>query len=341
MKNSLGSDQNRLGSAILVSFLANGVLWSAFGSAILGQKTAPPATIEISRVVLTKQGRKIPKVVSKKQVSRKVQKIRRNIVRRRPAPKIIPKPPRERPRLARPVESSREKPRPRAPEALQSNKAVKQPSKPQPEGAHHRTLVARNPSAPDAGQVKAGGSANLGKAIENQNFGEAKTNPKDYATPVPQPQPTEAPAPDPTPIPPPIEPTPQPEPTATPRPAPTPTPRPEPTPTPRPEPTATPRPEPTATPRPKGPTRDAQPTRQVQPDIPDELKSGDFKSSVRVRVEVSASGSPTPSLRGSSGNAAIDSRVLAALRRWRWKPALKDGEAVASTKYFRFDFEVK
>ncbi len=368
MKPSFAGDKSRLAGAFLASFLANGVLWSAFGSAILGQKMAAPQTIEISRVVLTKEGRKIPKVVTKKQVERRVQKIRRQIVRRPTPPKIRVKPPLEkpkpRPRLARPVEPSPAKPRPlepspakprpRAPEAPQSNKPVKQPQKPPPEGAHHRTLVAQKP-APDAGQVKAGGNANLGKPLNNQNFGEAKTNPKNYVPPTPQPQPTEAPAPQPTPIPPPIEPTPtpRPQPTATPRPAPTPTPKPEPTPTPtptptpRPEPTATPRPtptprpEPTATPRPTGPTRDAQPTRQVQPDIPDELKNGDFKSSVRVRVEVAADGSSSPSLRGSSGNADIDSRVLSALRRWKWKPALKNGEAVASTRYFRFDFEVK
>lgn len=346
MKPAFGDEKGRLGSALLVSLGLNALLWTAFGSAILGRKTAPPQIIEISRVTLTKEGRKIPKVVTKKQIQRKVQKIRREIVRR-PIPKIREKPPRERPRLARPLRETPVKPRPRLPEAPQINKPLTQPQKARPEGAHHRTLIAKNPAAPDAGQVKAGGNANLGKPLDNQNSGESKTNPKDYVAPTPQPQPTEAPAPPPTPVPPPIEPTPtpRPQPTATPRPQPTP--KPEPTPTPRPEPTPTPRPTPrpeptpTPTPRPKGPTRDAVATRQVQPDIPDELKSGDFKSSVRVRVEVSADGSPSPSLRGTSGNADIDARVLAALRRWRWKPALKEGEAVASTQYFRFDFEVK
>jgi outer membrane biosynthesis protein TonB len=50
---------------------------------------------------------------------------------------------------------------------------------------------------------------------------------------------------------------------------------------------------------------------------------------------------PTPSLRGTSGNSAVDELVLDALRRWKWRPALRDGEPVSSTQNFRFDFEVR
>lgn len=335
MKPAVESDRRRLWSALAASLFINALLWRAVGGTIMGQKSPTPTVIEISRVVLTKEGKKIPKTVNAKQIRKKVENIRRRIVRR-PAPPPI----RERPRLARPIQPSPVKPQPRAPEAAQAVKPVSHPARPQPEGAHHRTLTAQNPVAPDAGNVKAGGNAGLGQPPDNQNYGEAKTNPARYATPVPQPQPTEPPAPPPTPIPPPVPTaTPRPEPTATPKPEPTATSRPEPTATPRPAPT--PKPEPTSTPRPKGATRDAEAVRTVQPEIPDELKGGDFKSSVRVRVEVSADGSPDPSLRSSSGNAEIDSRVLAALRKWRWKPALKDGESVASTQYFRFDFEVR
>lgn len=78
--------------------------------------------------------------------------------------------------------------------------------------------------------------------------------------------------------------------------------------------------------------------RMVRSEIPVELKSGDFKTSVRVQIEVSADGVASPSLCGSSGNAQVDSHVLAALR--RWKPALQAGEAIASRQCFRFDFEV-
>lgn len=365
MKRAFEGDAGRLRGAIVASFFVNALLWRAVSGAISGQPVAPIQVIEVSRVTLTKSGRKIEKTVTRKQIERRVQKIRRQIVRRaplrRPPPRIREKTvrikPVERPRLARPLLPSTARPRPRAPKAPQSNKAVSRPQKPRPEGAHHRTLIAQSKAAPDAGEVKAGGRTDLGTPLDRQNFGDSKSNPKNYTAPDPQPQPTEIPAPPATPVPPPLEPTPtpKPQPTATPKPEPTatprPTPKPEPTatprpaptprPTPRPEPTATPRPDPTATPRPRGATREARPTRQALPSIPDELRDGDFKTSVRVRVEVSADGSPTPSLRGSSGNTEIDGRVLAALRRWRWKPALRDGEPVASVQNFRFDFQVR
>ena len=346
MKNAFERENRRFAGAILASILANGAIWGTFGGAISVQ-TPPAPTIEISRVILTREGRKIPKTVTKKQIERKVRQIRREVRRRSRAKlqKTVQKP-----RFARPLQPSPVKPQPRAPQAPQSNNSAK-PSKPRPEGAHNRTLTAQNRAAPDAGSVKTGGNADPGKPLENQNLGPAKTNPANYVTPAPQPQPTEIPAPPAPPIPPSIESTPTPTPTPTPKPTPTPTPKPTPKPTPTatPEPTATPRPQPTPRPeptvtprpRPKGATRAAEPTRQVKPDIPDELRSGAFKTSVRVRVEISAAGRPTPSLRGSSGNAEIDGRVLAALRRWKWKPALEDGQPVASSRSFRFDFEVK
>jgi hypothetical protein len=37
----------------------------------------------------------------------------------------------------------------------------------------------------------------------------------------------------------------------------------------------------------------------------------------------------------------MDANILEALRRWRWEPALKDGEVVTSVKRFRFEVEVR
>jgi protein TonB len=79
----------------------------------------------------------------------------------------------------------------------------------------------------------------------------------------------------------------------------------------------------------------------VRPDIPDELKQGQYKSFVRVRVEIAADGSATPVLRTSSGNSEIDRRVLEALKKWRWKPALKAGVPTDSLQLFKFEFEVQ
>ena len=100
-------------------------------------------------------------------------------------------------------------------------------------------------------------------------------------------------------------------------------------------------PTPAPTPKPSGPTREAEPSRQVQPTIPEALRQGAFKSFVRVVVEIEADGSFEVSLRTSSGNAEIDQRVLEALRKWTWKPALKSGQAIASTQRFKFEFEVQ
>jgi len=88
------------------------------------------------------------------------------------------------------------------------------------------------------------------------------------------------------------------------------------------------------------PSVEAQPFEQIKPKIPDALKTHEYKSYVRVKVEISADGTSTVSLKTSSENQEIDQRVLQALRRWKWRPALFDGRAVNSVRYFRFEFEV-
>ena len=96
----------------------------------------------------------------------------------------------------------------------------------------------------------------------------------------------------------------------------------------------------TGEPKYEHPAVEAEPSEQVKPEIPDELKSTEYRSYVRVRVEIAADGSATAALKTSSGNAEIDRRVLEALSKWKWKPALLDGRAIASVRYFKFEFEV-
>ena len=91
---------------------------------------------------------------------------------------------------------------------------------------------------------------------------------------------------------------------------------------------------------PAGPTEDATPSNQVYPDIPDDLKSDDYKSFVRVKVDILATGTFSVTLVSSSGNTDIDQRVLDALKHWKWKPAFSDGTPIDSTQRFRFNFEV-
>jgi TonB family protein len=179
---------------------------------------------------------------------------------------------------------------------------------PKPEGAHNRVLTAlptrdsaNLPS--DTHQVLSGGNASVGQAIGQQNVGNAVKNPVAQT-----PAPTPAPAPAPHAV---VAQQAAPEEAPKPRVV------------------------------PKGPTKDAEAVSTVQPDIPDNLKQQEFKTFVRVRVRVAADGSFQVTLRTSSGNSDIDKRVLNALNKWRWKPALRDGSPVDSTQLFKFEFEVK
>ncbi|MBV9850953.1 MAG: TonB family protein [Armatimonadetes bacterium] len=101
------------------------------------------------------------------------------------------------------------------------------------------------------------------------------------------------------------------------------------------------KPVPPADAEPSGPTQDAEPSNQIKPEIPDELKQESFKTFVRVKVDIEADGGFSVTLRTSSGNSEIDRRVIEALQRWKWKPALRDGRPIRSTQRFRFEFEVE
>lgn len=89
------------------------------------------------------------------------------------------------------------------------------------------------------------------------------------------------------------------------------------------------------------PSVEAQPIEEIKPQIPENLRTSEYKSYVRVKVEIGADGVSVPTLKTSSGNSEIDDRVIAALKKWRWRPALVDGRAVSSIRYFKFEFEVK
>jgi TonB family protein len=196
--------------------------------------------------------------------------------------------------------------------------------KPKPEEpAHSRIVTAKpNPAAPNPGPaVLPDGNAKLGAPVVQQaGNGTGEAPPKTDPVP-PKTDPTPPPKVDPTP-PPKVDPTPPPKVDPTPPPAPPPPPPPPPV-------------------KPKGPSRDAEATSTVQPTIPDSLLSQEFKKSVRVRVHIAPDGSFTVELRSSCGNAEVDKLALDALRRWKWRPKLVDGEPQADVQTFRFEFEVK
>jgi protein TonB len=61
---------------------------------------------------------------------------------------------------------------------------------------------------------------------------------------------------------------------------------------------------------------------------------------VRAIFQISADGSFTVSLQGSTGKPELDEAVLKTLRQWRWQPALRDGVPCPTTQKVRVDFLV-
>lgn len=91
---------------------------------------------------------------------------------------------------------------------------------------------------------------------------------------------------------------------------------------------------------PTGVTKAAESSYQEIPRMPDTLLDSGYRSFVRVEVEVAEAGNFTVKIRTSSGNPDIDARVLDSLKRWKWKPALKNGVPITSTQIFQIDFAV-
>ncbi len=262
----------RLLLGLIVSVLANILLWAGASLVVRIVPRHDFKNVEVTRVVVDKQGHKQEKIVTKKQIEKKLAVVKKEIVRKEIASRRLPPP---------------------------------------PQGAHNRVLTALpSKNAPgDIHTALAGGNAALGQAIGEQNAGNAATNPP-VPAPAPAPAPTPAPAPARVVAPPPpvkqevVQPPP-------------------------------PAPKPVA----KGPTKEAEALSTVQPNIPDDLRQQDFKTFVRVKVKIAPDGSFSVTLRTSSGNAEIDKLVVDALNKWKWKPALRDGNAVEST-LFKFEFEV-
>lgn len=100
------------------------------------------------------------------------------------------------------------------------------------------------------------------------------------------------------------------------------------------------KPKPPEPPKPRGITADAVALEKAEPDIPDTLKNDSFKGFSRVKVSIAADGLATVSLDESSGNGDFDKLALATVKRWVWKPALKEGEPVPSVQFVRINFEI-
>ena len=162
----------RLGIGVGVSLLLNLLLWSAAAAvAVHPAHFHAPTPVEITRVVIQPNGKRVEKVIKKEQIAKKLVQVRKEVLKPRPVPVVHrerphivePTPHRERPQIAH-----RETPRPAA-------------SKPMPPTAHNRVLIApdtKTAPAPDEHVVLPGGNADVGKPTNQQGAGNAKTNPE-------------------------------------------------------------------------------------------------------------------------------------------------------------------
>jgi protein TonB len=88
--------------------------------------------------------------------------------------------------------------------------------------------------------------------------------------------------------------------------------------------------------------RDPSPLARTQPEYPAAALRAREEGTVLVRVEVDASGNPTNvGIAKRSGSRDLDRAAMAAVRKWKFEPAMKDGKAVASTVQVPVDFTLE
>ena len=87
---------------------------------------------------------------------------------------------------------------------------------------------------------------------------------------------------------------------------------------------------------------EVSPTYNPSPVIPDDLRSDAMDATVTAQFMVSPSGAPTDvRIVKSSGNEQLDSLALESARKWRFKPATRDGEPIESRVILHIEFEVQ
>ncbi len=84
----------------------------------------------------------------------------------------------------------------------------------------------------------------------------------------------------------------------------------------------------------------AQPIYSPEPEITAEMKEQCFKSACTAKFIIKADGKISVSLLSSCGSQEVDDIALATLRRWKFRPAMLDGQPVDSTRKIRIEFEV-
>lgn len=77
------------------------------------------------------------------------------------------------------------------------------------------------------------------------------------------------------------------------------------------------------------------------PQIPDDLREGEFDFVASARFHISADGSATVELAKPTPNPRLNQVLLNSLRNWRFIPAIKNGKPIASTEEINVRLEVK
>jgi protein TonB len=87
--------------------------------------------------------------------------------------------------------------------------------------------------------------------------------------------------------------------------------------------------------------RDPEPVARIQPEYPPQAFRNHEEGTVLVRVDVDANGMATnPEVVNRSGSRELDRAAMDAVRKWQFKPALKDGKAIASSVDVPVEFKL-
>lgn len=87
-------------------------------------------------------------------------------------------------------------------------------------------------------------------------------------------------------------------------------------------------------------TRGAEAISESELRLSAELRRRTFAGQVFVEVTVEADGNHDVRLTRGSNDDEIDAAIVRSLRRWRWKPAVRNGEKVRSTHQFRYEVRI-
>lgn len=71
------------------------------------------------------------------------------------------------------------------------------------------------------------------------------------------------------------------------------------------------------------------PVRTVAPDYPEELRREGLSGLVMVKASIDENGNVTETVAEKSSNVAFEKPALAAVKKWKFKPAKQDGAPVA------------